>query len=219
MLVAAGQVELAAEEPVDRIVVDLKRVAQAGDIAPDNAEARVDLLAAVVARIPEREQTVGVNFRTLVPHVTAADGHIAVFDDDVAGCAAPCRIPGAQVVAAEIPLDARRPERSDHFAVEAAAAAERHGAGMRSEIVHDAGEHLIALLPVAARHVEGDARSLAPRGDAIKGHDRSFGREPAVFDGDVARPAAHKSCRRPAPHQECAVLVGSDQAFLHAVQY
>jgi hypothetical protein len=54
-------VEFAGELTRHRILVDLKRVAQAVQIAPRHAEPRVDLLAPVVSRVAQREPTFGAN--------------------------------------------------------------------------------------------------------------------------------------------------------------
>ena len=68
----AGQVELAGQPARHRVVVDLKRVAQAVEIAPRDAEPRVDLVAAVLTRGREREQAVGANLRVVQPHDAVA---------------------------------------------------------------------------------------------------------------------------------------------------
>ena len=71
-LVLAGQMELAGQQAGHRIVVDLERVPQAVEVAARDAEPRVDLLAAVVARIAEREEAVGANLRVAQPHDAVA---------------------------------------------------------------------------------------------------------------------------------------------------
>ena len=167
-LIRAREVKLAAQQPVDRIVVDLKGMAQARHIAPHEAKPRVDLLAAIVARVAEGEEAVGMNLRPVAPHVSAADGDVAVVDRHPARRAAPGRVPGAEIVAAERPLDPRRSERPAHLAVELAPAAERDRPRPRSEIVHDPDEHLIAFLPVGARRVKFDRRAIAPHRRALE---------------------------------------------------
>src|SRR5262245_29558749 len=79
------------------------------------------------------------------------------------------------MIAGERALDSRVGERVEHDAVELAGAADRDGAGRRSERGHDSGEYPIALLPVEAGDVEGDARALPERGPALEldvGHRR-----------------------------------------------
>src|SRR5262245_30416196 len=107
MLVLAGEVELAAHLPGDRVVVDLERVTQAVELAPDDAEPRVDLVAAVIAWIAEREGSVGVNLRVAEADETVRDRHVVVLDDDAARGRAPLRIPGTNVGAGEITFDTR----------------------------------------------------------------------------------------------------------------
>src|SRR5204862_71726 len=84
-----------------------------------------------------------------------------LFDGEMPAPRAPERVPRAHVLAGELAFDARTPERAGHRAVECPAAADRDAAGSRPEIGEDAGEQLIALLPVAARHVKRKARSVA----------------------------------------------------------
>src|SRR5207245_927695 len=143
--------EFARQQPRHGILVDAERVPQAVEIALRHAQPRIDLLAAIVARIAEREEPVGADFRVAEAYAALADVHVLVLDDDARAAGAPGRVEGAQVLTAEQPLDARPAERAGHHPVERAAAAERHRSGRRSEIAHDAGEQLIALLPVAAR--------------------------------------------------------------------
>src|SRR5438093_4848515 len=132
MFVLAGEMELAAEQTRHRILVDPKRVTQAVEIVPDDAEARVELVAAVVARIAEREQAVGVNLRVAEADESVSDRHVAVLDHDAGVAFPPRRVPRAHVVAAERPLDARLPERARHDSVELTASVERADARVRS---------------------------------------------------------------------------------------
>ena len=69
----ALQDELACHPARQRVLVDLKRVAQAVEIAAPHAEPRINFVAAVLTRGREREQAVGVNFRTIHPHDRVAD--------------------------------------------------------------------------------------------------------------------------------------------------
>src|SRR4029453_17527700 len=73
-------------------------------------------------------------------------------------------------------------EWSGHHPIEFAPPAECHGTLRRSEIGHDADQHLIALLPIAARHVEWKAGSLAPGGRTLKNDVRALRYEPTRFD-------------------------------------
>ena len=122
----------------------------------------IKLVAAVVARIAEREQAVGVNLRVAEADEAVGDRHVVVLDHDAGVGFPPRRVPRAHVVAAERPLDARLPERAGHDAVELAASAERDDARVRSEVVHDPDEDSIAFLPVLAHHVKPQTRSTAP---------------------------------------------------------
>ena len=185
MLVFAGEVEFAGERPGHQIVVELKGVAQALEVAPHDAEARVDLLPAIVARIPEREHAVGVNLGRVMPHHGIGHLHVRVLDDDVAVAGSPPRVPRAQILTAERAFHPRPLEAARHHAVELAASAERDGAGRGSEIGDDAGQHLIAFLPVAARHVKREARVLAPRRGSLKRDVRALGGEAAGIDVDA----------------------------------
>ena len=62
-LVRAVEVELAGHQTLHRIVVELERVAKVGERPAIEPDARVDLLAAVLARVAERELAVGANLR------------------------------------------------------------------------------------------------------------------------------------------------------------
>ena len=81
---------------------------------------------------------------------------VARFDDEMARAITPDRVPRPEVLAAEIAVDTRTTEGSGHDTVEFAAAPERDGGRFRAKVRQDAGEDLVALLPVAARHVKAD---------------------------------------------------------------
>ena len=185
--IGAGEVKLAAEPARYRIVVDLEGVAQAVDVASDHAESGVDLFAAVFARIAEREQAVGADLGSGVLDEAVGHRHVAVLDDDVRAAVAPERVPGAHVLAGEDTLDSRPPERAGHAAVELAAPRDGNGPGAGAEVGQQAGEHLVAFLPVGARDVELELRVAAPCGRAVEDDVRAFGGEPAVLGFDAVR--------------------------------
>ena len=128
-------------------------------------------------------------------------------------CASPSphqRVEPAQILAAELAFHARPAERPGHRPVELAAAAERHGTRRRAEIGHDAGEHLIAFLPVVARHVKRQCARVAPRGRPLERDVGVLGREPARLEihllgieaigqlaGDRQMPRQGNRCERP----------------------
>jgi len=143
---------------------------QAGEVAARHAEPRVDLLAAVVAREPEREPAVGAELRAREAHHAVLHVHVLVFHDDVGRAIPPERVPGPEVRTGEVAFDARPPEGARHHAVELAAAAKRHRAGPRPEGRQDPRHHLVALLPVAADDVKRDAALRAPRRLALERH-------------------------------------------------
>ena len=62
-LVLAVQVELARDLPFNRVVVEQERVAQVGQRPVGQPHARVDLLAAVAARVAERKASFGFDHR------------------------------------------------------------------------------------------------------------------------------------------------------------
>src|SRR5207244_3376466 len=95
-------------------------------------------------------------------------GDVFVLEDHLAVAAAPPRVECAQRLAAEAALDAGIPERPEHDAVERAAAAERDRPRRRAEVGDDAGQHLIAFLPVAADDVERQTRTLTPGRRAVE---------------------------------------------------
>src|SRR5207245_3251791 len=127
------------------------------------------------------------DFRVAEAYAALADVHVLVLDDDARAAGAPGRVEGAQVLTAEQPFDARPAERPGHHAVELAAAAEWHRPGRRSEIADDAGEQLIAFLPVAARHLERQARAFAVLRRAAERDERAIGGEAPLLDRHVGR--------------------------------
>jgi hypothetical protein len=186
-LVPAVQVELAGHPAVERPVVEHERVAQVGQRPARRADARVDLLAAVLARVAEREPPVGLDERGAVGDLRVGQRHVAVLDDQVAAGAAPRDIPRAHGVAAEVTFDARLLERQRHHAIEVARAANGDPGGARAERRHDAGEHLIAFLPVGAGHVERDRRPVAVRRAPLEGDERGLRRHDRGRDRDPLR--------------------------------
>src|SRR5262249_8162947 len=186
-LVGAREVEFARQQTRHRILVDAERMAQAVDVAPYHAQPRVHLFAAVVARIAEREQSVRPDLRIAEAHDAFADVDVAVLDHDARAAGAPWRVPRAQILAAEDAFDAGPADRAGHPALELAAPAERHRARLRAEVGDDAGEQLIAFLPVAAGHVERQPRSVAICRGAVERDERALGREPSLLDRHVVR--------------------------------
>ena len=177
--------ELAREQPVHVVVVQVERVAQIRERAPDHADARVDLFAAVTAREAERKPAVDVDRRVAVTdHGDARHVRVGVFDDRAPGHRAPHDVERAHALAAERALDARTAEVVDHHAVERAVAADRNDARARPERGQHAGKHAIAFLPVGARDVEVDPRSIAVRGASLELDVRLRRREPADADVD-----------------------------------
>ena len=120
--------KVSGEETRDRIVVELERMPQAVEIAPHDAEARVDFLPPVVARITEREQAVRMDLRGAAAHDAVGDAHISIFDEQMPATAAPQRVPRAHFPAVEVAFDARPPERACHRPVELALSADDDGA-------------------------------------------------------------------------------------------
>ena len=193
-LVASAQRELARQPARDRIRVDREGMAQRVHVAPGHPEARVELLPAVAARVAEREPPVRANLRTVAPHRPAGDRHVAVLDHNPRAAVAPERVPGAHVLAVEDAFHAWAAKRAGHHSVELAASAEGHRAGLRAEVSEDAGQYLVALLPVAARDVEREARRVAPGGLPFERHVRLLRGKAAGMDLYPFRvePVAHR---------------------------
>src|SRR5437667_6136917 len=127
---------------------------EAVDVAPHHADARIDLLSAVVSRVTEREQPLGVNLAVIEPDVAVGDVDVAILHDEAGGARAPERVPRAQILAAEAAFDAWTPEGPGHHSVELSSPAERDRAGARSKVGENSGKNLIALLPIATRDVK-----------------------------------------------------------------
>ena len=134
--------------PVDRIVLEVERVEQIGDRPAIDPDARVDLLAAVAARIAERELPGHVDRDASRVITAAADIRVGVLDDDVAFGVAPGDVEGAHLAAAEVTFDARTAEGAGEHAVELAGAVHLDGSCGRAERRHQPGQKAIALLPV-----------------------------------------------------------------------
>src|SRR5438045_1392431 len=124
MFVLPGQMKLSGEEACDRVVVEVERVPQALEIAPHDAEARVDLLPSVVARIAEREEPVRMDLRAGAAHDAVGYADVRVFDEQVPAAGAPQRVPRAHRPAVEIAFDPRPPECAGHRPVELAVSAD-----------------------------------------------------------------------------------------------
>ena len=65
--------EFARELAFDRVVVEPERVAQIRDGPAIDADARVDLFAAILAGISERERAVGFDLAVTLAHDAARD--------------------------------------------------------------------------------------------------------------------------------------------------
>ena len=161
-LVPARQVELAAEAARHRPVVELERMSQAVDIASIHAKAGVDLFAVVVARIPQREQSFGANVRVALANRRRRRPSRSCFRRRYARRRRPRGVPRAHVLAGEQALDSRPPERSGRPPSNSPRPPKVTGSGARPEIGQDAGQHLVAFLPVAARHMEAERRARRP---------------------------------------------------------
>src|SRR5262245_44528883 len=97
---------------------------EAVHVPPRHPEAGIDLLAAVAARVAEREEAVRPYLRTAAAHDAVADGEVAVFHHDVSRARSPQGVPGTQVLAAEGAFDTRAAERAGHQANEVPASPE-----------------------------------------------------------------------------------------------
>ena len=116
------QVEITRQRAVHRIVLEIERVEQVGQRAPLDPNARVDLLAAVAARVTEREEARHVDPRSAAGHHGLADVGVRVLDDDVALGVAPGHVERLHRPTAEAALDARPAKRAEEHAVELAGA-------------------------------------------------------------------------------------------------
>ena len=158
---------------------------EVGERPARDPDPRVDFVAAVPAREPERELSVGTNLRITGGQRGIRHEDVAVLDGQVGAAGSPHDVPGAEALAVQRALDPRALERLEQHAVELAIAAHRDRAGRRPERGHDAGEHAIAFLPVQAGHVERDARLLAIRG--------------LTFELDVGSARGHPALLEPNP--------------------
>src|SRR3954465_2600235 len=128
---------------------------------------RVELLAVVAWREPEREAAVRGNRGVAGGNHDVLDVRVAVLDDRAAGGAAPFDIERVHALADERSFDPRPLETLEHHAVERAVSAHLNRAGARAERVQDRGEDAVALLPVRAGDVEWHSRLLTVRGPAF----------------------------------------------------
>ena len=174
--------ELARQLTGNRILVELEGVPEAVNVSSCHTNARIDLLSAILARVPQRKKPCGVNLGSGAANDAARDVHVRVLHHDVSGAVAPVRIPGAQILAGEVAFNSRPPERAGHDAVEPAAATERDRPRRRSEIRDDAGQYPIALLPVPARHMKREPRTIAPFTRSFERDVRAFGDEVTAID-------------------------------------
>ena len=125
-LVLAVDMEIAGQHAVDVVVLEIERLAKIRERPFADADARVDLLAAVGARIAQRELPGHVHARQVLADHRAADVGVGVFDDEVAVDVAPVHVPGAHFRSGKAALDARAAERAEHHAVELADAVDRN---------------------------------------------------------------------------------------------
>lgn len=158
-----------------------------GERSAVEADARVNLLSVILARIPEGELAIGANLRLPGSQDRIRHDRVAVLDHHVRDPPAPDDVPGAKAIALECSLDARLRERRQHPAVELAVSVDRHRARRRAERRHDSGEHTVAFLPVEARDVERHLRALPERGASLELHVRALGGRPAVIEDDPVR--------------------------------
>ena len=103
---------------------------------------------------------------------------------------APEGVERAQIFAGEQAFDAGAAECAGHHPLELAAPAELHRAGRRSEVGDDAGEHLIAFLPVAAGDVKRQPGPVAVLRRPAEGDVRALGREAPLLDDHLVRRVA-----------------------------
>ena len=150
-------------------------------------DARVDLVAAVAAREPERELPIGANLGIALGQRGVRHEDVTVLNRKVGAAGAPHDIPGFEPLALERALNTRTLERFEENAVELAVTSHLHGARARAERRHDPRQHAVALLPVQARHMERDARLLAERGLPLELHIRAAGRRPALLQSNPFR--------------------------------
>ena len=156
---------LAGGRPLDEVALgEPERGPDAGGRERLEPHERVHLLAAVAPGPAQREPPVDRHGAAAPPEVPVDDVEIRVLHHELAAARAPIDVPGLHVLAGEGRLDARRLEVAEKHAVEGAVAVDRERAGGRARRGHDGGQQAVALLPVRAGHVEGDARVRTPRG-------------------------------------------------------
>ena len=111
-------------------------------------------------------------------------GHVdvTVLDHDAGGTVAPKGVERTHALAGEGTLDSRTAKGAGHGAVELSPAAEEHRPLRRSEVGDDAGEQLIALLPVAAGDVKRQMRAVAPLGAAVERDVGALGCKSTLLD-------------------------------------
>ena len=151
-------------EAVDGIVVELKGVPQIDERTFRHADVGVDLFAAVLARIAEREPSLGVERRLPFLDQALRDRRRSCSRSpgrrrprpratSHARMRSPTKCPsmrGRENDSRMTPSNSPRPPICD-------------AAGRRTERGHDARQQAVAFLPVDARHVKGHLRLLAPR--------------------------------------------------------
>ncbi len=169
--------ELTRQQARHRVLVDSERMPQGIHVTPHDANPRVDLLASVVARVPEREATFGAYLGVVAANRPFGYGDVVVLHHDVRLTCAPQGVEGAQIFPGEVAFDPRVPERPRHRAVELPSSAERDGLPGGPEVAQDARENFIALLPVAAGDVKRHLRFLTPGGRSLKRDTGLLGRE------------------------------------------
>src|SRR5690606_1035753 len=128
------------------------------------------LFPAILPRIAQREAAGGIDLGIAADERAAAHVYITVLDDDVGGSAAPDDVPGTHAIAGERAFDPWIVERAEHHSRELAVAADGNRGRGRAQGGEDPGKDAIGLLPVEARDVERDLRTLAPGSPAIERH-------------------------------------------------
>ena len=141
---------------------------------------RVHFLAAVAPGPGQGELPVDAERAGAAAEVAPDDVQVRVLDQELAAAGAPVDVPGPHVLAGEGRLDARRRQVAQKGAVEGAVAVDRERIGRGPHRGHDRGHQPVALLPVRARHPEGNPAVRPPRGAS---GERDVGRR----RGQVAR--------------------------------
>ena len=186
-LVLTGHLKLPGERAVEVVLVETEGVLQVGHRTPDDLDVRVDLLAAVAARVTERKAAGGADRRCARGDEHVLDVGVTVLDHRVAADRSPDDVESAHLLAGERPLDARPAEGIEHHAVERAVAADRDRIGARTERRQHPREDAVAVLPVGAGDVKRDSRAVAVERASLElGVGRCRG-EPAGADVDEVR--------------------------------